>query len=121
MADLRLSGMGGTPFGNTANRPSSPSVGQTYNNGETGVTEIYTSLGWVATNAAPASPTIGTATAVTSGRAYNNGSASITFTPGSGGGYPATYTMTSSPGSYTGTSSTSPITCLLYTSDAADE
>ena len=47
MADLRMSMMGGTPFGETANRPTSPSIGQTYYNGTLGVQEIYTSSGWI--------------------------------------------------------------------------
>lgn len=34
------------PFGNTANRPSNPTVGQTYYNGELGYQEIYTNSGW---------------------------------------------------------------------------
>jgi len=47
MADLRMSMMGGTPFGETANRPTSPSIGQTFFNGTLGVQEIYTSSGWL--------------------------------------------------------------------------
>jgi hypothetical protein len=52
------------------------------------------------TNVAPATPTIGTATA-------GDASASITFT---GVANAASYTMTSSPGGLTGTGTTSPIT-----------
>lgn len=54
----------------------------------------------------PGAPTIGTATALT----YQT--ASVTFTaPASDGGSPITsYTVTSSPGSYTGTGASSPIT-----------
>jgi len=47
MADLRLSGLGGTPFGTTADRPASPVIGQTFYNGTLGVQEIYTSSGWL--------------------------------------------------------------------------
>lgn len=47
MADIRTSSMGGTPFGTTNDRPSSPSIGQTFFNGTLGVQEIYTSSGWL--------------------------------------------------------------------------
>ena len=40
---IRKSSVSGTPSGNTANRPASPQVGQTYFNGELGILEIYTS------------------------------------------------------------------------------
>lgn len=52
----------------------------------------------------PAAPTIGTATA-------GNGQASVSFTPGSNGGSAITsFTVTSSPGGFTGSGSSSPIT-----------
>lgn len=43
---IRKSSISGVPFGNTANRPSNPTVGQTYYNGELGYQEIYTNTGW---------------------------------------------------------------------------
>ena len=58
-------------------------------------------------------PTIGTATDVGTGRAYNNGAASVTFTaPASNGSnLPITsYTVTSSPGGFTSTGASSPLT-----------
>lgn len=59
----------------------------------------------------PDAPTIGTATNVPSGRPYNNGRADVTFTaPVYTGGTPITgYTVTSSPGGFTGTGASSPI------------
>ena len=67
---------------------------------------------------APHTPTIGTATDAGSGRAYNNGSASITFTHQ--GPYAAdSYTVTSNPGNYTGTGSSSPITVTGLQSDTS--
>jgi hypothetical protein len=51
----------------------------------------------------PDAPTIGTATA-------SGLTASVTFTPAVTGGTPTSYTVTSSPGGFTGTSATSPIT-----------
>jgi hypothetical protein len=60
----------------------------------------------------PNAPTIGTATDVGTGRAYNNGAATVTFTaPTYTGNTPITgYTVTSSPGGFTGTGASSPIT-----------
>lgn len=60
---------------------------------------------------APGAPTIGTATNVGTGRAFNNGRADVTFTaPTYTGGLPITsYTVTSSPGGFTGTGAASPI------------
>jgi hypothetical protein len=58
----------------------------------------------------PAAPTIGIGTNTPSGRPYNNGLASVTFTAGATGGKAISgYTMLSS-GSQTGTGATSPIT-----------
>jgi hypothetical protein len=65
-----------------------------------------------ASREAPNAPTIGTATNVGTARPYNNGSATVTFTaPVFDGGLPITaYTVTSSPGGFTGTGASSPIT-----------
>jgi hypothetical protein len=117
MADLRASGLGGTPKGTTADRPTSPSIGDVYNNGTLGVEEIYTSAGWVTKNASPATPIMGTATNIGTNIAYNNGTATVSFTPGSGsGGLAGSYTITSSPGGLTATGSSSPITISGLTS-----
>jgi hypothetical protein len=110
MADLRASGLGGVPKGETADRPSSPSIGDVFYNGTLGCLEIYTAQGWVANSAPPGIPTIGTATYSATDKAYNNASASIAFTPGEGGGLPNSYRATSTPGGFTGTASSSPIT-----------
>lgn len=71
-------------------------------------------LGVVASSSreVPNAPTIGTATDVGTGRAFNNGAATVTFTaPTWTGGLPITgYTVTSSPGGFTGTGASSPIT-----------
>jgi trimeric autotransporter adhesin len=60
---------------------------------------------------APNAPTIGTATNVGTGRAYNNGRADVTFTAPTYNGRSAItgYTVTSSPGGFTGTGASSPI------------
>ena len=58
----------------------------------------------------PATMSAPTATNSGSGRAFNNGLASVAFTAPSTGGQTITgYTVTSSPGGYTGTGSSSPI------------
>jgi hypothetical protein len=58
---------------------------------------------------APYAPTIGTATNVGTSRAYNNGAATVTFTA-DGRNAADSFTVTSSPGGYTGTGSSSPVT-----------
>jgi len=60
----------------------------------------------------PNAPTIGTATNVGTGRAYNNGAATVTFTAPTYDGRSAitSYTVTSSPGGFTGTGASSPVT-----------
>ena len=66
----------------------------------------------------PKTPTIGTATNVGTGRAYNNGAATITFTADPT--YAAdSFTVTSTPGSFTGTGASSPITVTGLQSDTA--
>jgi trimeric autotransporter adhesin len=69
----------------------------------------------------PNAPTIGTATNTGSGRAYNNGAASVTFTaPTYTGRTPITsYTVTSSPGGFTGTGASSPISVTGLQSNTA--
>lgn len=69
----------------------------------------------------PNAPTIGTATNVPSGRAFNNGRADVTFTaPTYTGGLPITgYTVTSSPGGFTGTGASSPISVTGLQSNTA--
>jgi hypothetical protein len=66
----------------------------------------------------PKTPTIGTATNVGTGRAYNNGAATVTFTADPT--YAAdSFTVTSTPGSFTGTGASSPITVTGLQSDTA--
>ena len=109
MADITTSSLDGILKGNTSSRPASSNNGDLYINTETGFIEIYSSTnGWEAVGAAPSTVTSVSATDVPSGRAYNNGSASVSFTAGSIAG--KSYTVTSSPGSYTATGSSSPLT-----------
>ena len=80
--------------GNTASRPASPNVGDIYSNTETAFTEVYSgsTYGWEQIGGIASTVTGVTATNQGSGRAYNNGQASVTFTPGTILG--RTYTVT---------------------------
>jgi hypothetical protein len=109
MAILK-STVGRTQFGSTENRPSNPPYGTTYNNYTLGIEEIYTPFGWFAkTPDSPDTPTSVVATNQGTGRAYNNGQASVAFNIPTTGGVPSSFTVTSSPGSYTATGSSSPL------------
>jgi hypothetical protein len=57
----------------------------------------------------PLSPTGISAVDVGTGRAYNNGAATVTFTPSVAGDAATSYTVTSTPGSYSATGTSSPI------------
>jgi hypothetical protein len=67
----------------------------------------------------PNPPTIVSATDVGTSRAYNNGAASIAFTPAASGAPATSYTVTSSPGDFTGTGSSSPIVVAGLQSNTA--
>jgi len=95
-------------YGDTAGRPASPITGQVYSNTQTGFMEVYNGTSWEAIGAVASTVTSVTATNQGSGRAYNNGQSSVSFTPGSVIG--SSYTVTSTPGSYTATGSSSPLT-----------
>jgi hypothetical protein len=99
----------GYEVGNNLARPESPTLGDIYSNTETGYIEVYTAAGWSQLGVIPLSATIGTATDVGTGRAYDNGAASVTFTPNAGGGLVSSYTVTSTSGGYSASGSSSPI------------
>ena len=96
--------------GNTASRPASPTIGDIYSNTQTGLIEVYSgaTYGWEQVGVIASAVTGVVATNTPASRAYNNGAASIAFTPGNVPG--RSYTVTSTPGSYTATGSASPIT-----------
>jgi len=97
----------GIKSGNTASRPASPVNGDTYANTETGFVELYESGNWQQVGVVPSVVSNVSATNIGTARAYNNGSASISFTPGTAAG--KTYVVTSSPGGYTASGASSPI------------
>jgi hypothetical protein len=101
----------GIPAGTTGNRPSAPTEGTQYFNTTLGGLQIYINGQWV-THLKPVdivAPTSVAATNQGSSRAYNNGQASVAFTRSELGGSPSLYTVTSTPGSYTNTGTSSPI------------
>lgn len=59
---------------------------------------------------APGAPTIGAATNVGTNRSFNDGAATVAFTPSALGAAATSYTVTSSPGGYVGTGASSPVT-----------
>ena len=72
---IRKSGLNSQyPSGSTGNRPAAPAEGYLYFNTTLGSVQIYMAGLWSTyiTPPTPAAPTIGTATDVPSGRAYNN-------------------------------------------------
>lgn len=72
--------------------------------------EQETAASTATVTAVPKTMTAPTATNVGSGRAYNNGRADVAFTaPGDNGSAIIDYTVTSSPGGYTATGASSPI------------
>jgi hypothetical protein len=58
----------------------------------------------------PLAPTIGTATDVGTARAFNNGAATVTFSPSATGAAATSFTVTSSPGGLTASGASSPLT-----------
>ena len=107
------------PSGTTAARPSSVNNGFIYFNTTVGALQIYQNGSWyVLTNInAPGAPTSVSATNQGTGRAYNNGQMSVSFTPTAETvGFPSTFTVTpsptTSPATFAGTSSPITVTGL---------
>jgi len=67
----------------------------------------------------PNAPTIGTSTDVGTSRAYNNGAATVSFTPSAVGFEATSFTATSSPGGFTATGASSPLTVTGLQSNTA--
>jgi hypothetical protein len=75
---------------------------------------IGSSKGWIVSNeyisiTKPLEPSGVSAVDVGTGRAYNDGAATVTFTPSAAGDPAESYTVTSTPGSYSATGTSSPI------------
>ena len=106
----------GLTTGTTAQRPSSPTNGDLYYNTDEAQIEVYQNGNWLVANTTPGIPTGATATNQGSGRAYNNGQASVAFTAATSGGPVKTFTVTpspsTSPSTFTGSSSPISVTGL---------
>lgn len=100
---------GGIPTGITASRPSNPETGNVFYNGTKGILEIWNGSSWIACSAPAAQPTISVSDVGTN-VAYGLAQGLVTITPGTDGGIASGYTVNSTVGGYTATSSSSPIT-----------
>jgi hypothetical protein len=102
--------------GGTESRPVSPTAGDLYYNTDNNYFESYTANGWFPIAAAPGIPTSVVATNQGSGRAYNNGRASVAFNVNANAGAPSSFivtpTPTTSPSTFTGSSSPITVTGL---------
>jgi len=112
---IKSSSLGGTPFGDSNNRPSNPSIGQTYHNGSSGILEIYTgpTTGWLPESAPPGTPSVTSVVDTSSSNSYSSNTAGIltvTLTPSSNGGFVSTYGAYTTSGGFSQTSSTTTLT-----------
>ena len=109
MPDINYSNLFGVPKGTTANRPSSPAIGDVYYNGTLGIIEIYTVSGWAALGGiAPDTPVNLSAADVGTNIAFGSAVADVSFTAGGGGPsteFIITPSPVTSPTTFTGTSS----------------
>jgi hypothetical protein len=96
---IRKSSISGIPKGETAGRPSNPSIGDVFYNGTLSQLDIWDGAQWVAASAPPAAPTISIQD-VGTGVAYASAQAVITFIPGAGGN-PTNFIASASTGGYT--------------------
>jgi hypothetical protein len=111
---------GGIPSGNTASRPGSPVVGDTYYNGQLELLEIYNGTQWVAASAPPAIPTITSITDVGTGLAYaTGGTFTIEVAPGSGGATALQYNAVTTTGGFSASSSSTTISLTGLTSNTS--
>ena len=97
--------------GTSAQRPAAPAEGTEYFNTSTGGLQVYLNGQWVTRQTPPAivAPSSVVATDLGSGRAFNNGRSSVSFTPSELGGLATNYQVTSSPGGYVANGTSSPI------------
>jgi hypothetical protein len=111
----------GIPSGDTAGRPASPVIGDTYYNGTLGFLEMYTASGWVGASAGPAAPTIATPTDASATDTYTStgGKLSVVFTEGSGGGIASQFNAFTTAGGFSASSSTSTVTITGLTPGTA--
>ena len=109
MAFNQFPSKGGIPSGNTASRPGSPVIGDTYYNGTLELLEIYNGTAWVASSAPPATPTIASVTDVGTFAYTSGGALDAVFTPGVGGSTATQYNAFTTSGGFTGSSSSTTV------------
>lgn len=109
------------PSGNTAARPASPVIGDTYYNGTLGLLEIYTAAGWQPCSAPAGTPTINSVTATSTSDAYSStgGKLSVAFTASANGGLASSYSVYTTAGGFTASGATSPIVLTGLNPDTA--
>jgi hypothetical protein len=90
-------------------RPVSGNNGDLFFNTEELQLEVYQNGRWLVANTIPSNPINLTVEDQGSNRQFNNGQASISFTPSSSGGPVKEFTVISNPGNITATSTSSPI------------
>ena len=111
---------GGIPSGNTAGRPGSPVIGDTYYNGQLEILEIFNGTTWVANSAPPATPTIVSVTDTGTGLSYaGGGTFTVVVAPGSGGATPLQYGIVTDSGGFSGSSSSTTLTLTGLTPGVA--
>ena len=94
---------GGIPTGVTGARPGSPSTGDVFYDGTVGALMMYDGSTWVPCSAPTAMPTIAVADVGTN-IAYGSAQGAVTFTEQTSGGNAIGYTVSSSTGGYSATS-----------------
>ncbi len=112
---------GGIPSGNTASRPGSPVIGDTYYNGTLGILEIFDGSSFVPCSAPPGPPTIATPTDASTGDAYTStaGKLSVVFTPSANGGLVTQYNALTTAGGHSAFSSGTTVTLTGLTPGTA--
>jgi len=117
LTGLTIDGINNTIHTNRgATNPVSGQVaGDLFWNTTNSALQLWNGTAWISF-APPAAPTIGTATDVGTGRAFNNAAAIVTFTPNNTGGSAQQYFVTSTPGALTSYGASSPITITGLTS-----
>lgn len=101
---------GGIPSGNTASRPASPVIGDTYYDGDLGFLLIWDGTKFLPCSAPAAQPTIAV-TDIGTGVAYGTVQGSVAFTEGVSGGKAAGFTAVQ--GSFSNTAISSPIVLTI--------
>lgn len=104
---IKKSGISGIPFGNTASRPASPVIGQTYYNGQIEALEIYNGTEWKVSKTEgfpPDAPTISSVTDSSTSIAYSStaGTLTVVFVPAATGGTATQYNAYTTVGGHSG-------------------